>query len=1136
MGVLLALVVVGGSAAGYYWWKRNQIPSPGSERYEEYVEAFQIGTAALDSGVIDIAEQELTKAIDLVPKEPAGWANRGLTYLRSQRLDSAKSDFTRAEQQAPENADIQKLLGLVDEAQGHFSEAVNRFRKAIAANPQDVQAVFHLGELINRDNPLQSEKEYAELLDRILADRPDNLFILSTRARMALDKNDHAALKDYLARFEKYQSGWDEKTRAAFVTAKQSLAKGDDADMHGFLNVLRGEAAFRRGSGEVSPQEVGAPLRTFVKMTPIQNHPSPPDLGLTFSAVPLPEAPAGKWDAMALVWANDKPALFVLNGKELRPVGSGTPLSVEAISASGLIALDWNNDSRSDLFAFGVKGVRFFQQQADGKFADATAKTGLPAETLGGNYIAALAIDFDLDGDLDILLAPRSGPPIVIRNNFDGAFKIQPFPGPSDVRCFAWADLDHDGAPDLAMIDAKGKMHIFANERSGRFIPWPAAIPEAQYQAVAIADVNDDGVLDLVALRQDGGVLRISDKNKRAAWDSAEIAKWNVAAAEPGTVRLFAADLDNNGVVDIVASSPTASVAWLGSVGGKFETLPAALPSRIAAIADLDNTGRLDLLALAADGKPLRFKTTATKNYHWQTIRFRAQPVVRGSGDGDNRINSFGIGGDIEIRAGSFVVKQPIDSPMVHFGLGDRSRCDVMRVVWPNGGAQVEFRKPADTVVQADQRLKGSCPFLFAWNGERFAFVADFMWSSPLGMYINSQEKGAVPQTSEWIRIRGDQLVPKDGRYELRINANLWETHFFDHLALHVVDHPIGTEMYCDERLALEPFTPAFHLMEPPRPVARATDHKGQDATEAVRAVDGVYLDRAGRGRYQGVTGDHWVEIDLGDGAPDSGPVWLIAHGWVHPTDSSINFALEQGSNERPRGLTLEVPNGTGGWKPVRTGIGFPAGKNKTVLVRLDGLDGPGVSRRCRLRTNMEIYWDALHFAKGSSAEFHKKELAPVAADLRFRGILAMSQANASSPELPDYDRIVGSGQPWRDLIGYHTRFGDIRELIEKVDDRYAILTAGDDIALRFAALPDPPAGWKRDFVWVSDGWEKDGDLNTRHGKTVLPLPWHGMPSYETPPGRLENDPIHRRFKKDWDVFHTRFVAPTGFERGLRLP
>jgi hypothetical protein len=119
-------------------------------------------------------------------------------------------------------------------------------------------------------------------------------------------------------------------------------------------------------------------------------------------------------------------------------------------------------------------------------------------------------------------------------------------------------------------------------------------------------------------------------------------------------------------------------------------------------------------------------------------------------------------------------------------------------------------------------------------------------------------------------------------------------------------------------------------------------------------------------------------------------------------------------------------------------------------------------------------------------------------------------------------------------LGGFATRFGDVRELLEKVDDRYVIMNAGDEIAMRFRAPDGPPAGWTRDFLWVCDGWAKDGDLNTRFGKTVLPLPYHGMKSYDMPPGRLADDPVYRRFPRDWEVYHTRYVTPEVFERGLR--
>ncbi|HVS36157.1 MAG TPA: hypothetical protein VMS17_11300, partial [Gemmataceae bacterium] len=83
-------------------------------------------------------------------------------------------------------------------------------------------------------------------------------------------------------------------------------------------------------------------------------------------------------------------------------------------------------------------------------------------------------------------------------------------------------------------------------------------------------------------------------------------------------------------------------------------------------------------------------------------------------------------------------------------------------------------------------------------------------------------------------------------------------------------------------------------------------------------------------------------------------------------------------------------------------------------------------------------------------------------------------------------------------------------------------------------APADPSPGWKRDFIWVSDGWEKDGNFNTRFSKTVLPLPYHGMTSYETPPGRLEDDPVYKQHPDDWKRYHTRYVTPYIFQRGLR--
>ena len=109
-----------------------------------------------------------------------------------------------------------------------------------------------------------------------------------------------------------------------------------------------------------------------------------------------------------------------------------------------------------------------------------------------------------------------------------------------------------------------------------------------------------------------------------------------------------------------------------------------------------------------------------------------------------------------------------------------------------------------------------------------------------------------------------------------------------------------------------------------------------------------------------------------------------------------------------------------------------------------------------------------------------------------------------------------------------------MRELLREIDDRYVIMNAGDEMALRFPALPPPPDGWQRDFVLIGDGWVKDGDYNTTFSKTVLPLPAHDQPDYNTPPTRLQDDPVYRRYPEDWQTYHTRYVTPQRFSEGLR--
>jgi hypothetical protein len=864
----------------------------------------------------------------------------------------------------------------------------------------------------------------------------------------------------------------------------------------------------------------------------------------------MPNGDAGQWNwigAVALGSAG-APVIALANGHQVQlvtgakfPFPGGT--SGIAPLPEGILQIDFNYDFRTDLVLAGAGGVRFMRQDAPDKFTDVTAATKLPKSVTNASYTGAWAVDIEADGDLDIVLGKKDGVPQVLRNNGDDTFTvIQPFPNISGVRAFGWADFDADGNADAAIVDGAGKLHIFHNERQAQFRE--VALPSnlSNVKAISVGDANNDGVLDLLAVESSGAIVSVSFNEKGGETNS-----WTVtpllqipspASVLAGDVRLQVADLDNNGAFDLILSSITpaqpaaAPLIWLGDASGKFTLLDhAAAPSTVFDIADLDASGRLDLIGFDTAGKPVVAASHGAKNYHWQVIRPHAKQAV-----GDQRINPFGVGGEIEIRSGLLVQKQPITGPQLHFGLGNQSSAEVVRVVWPNGTVRAEFGVPADQEVVTEQRLKASCPFLFAWNGTKMDFVKDAVpWGSAIGLRINTIGTAKIATTGEWYKIRRDQLVPHDGYYDLRITAELWEVYYYDRIALMTVDHPAGTEIYVDERFVIPPQKLAFTTVATPRPIARAIDDNGNDVTEIVRTLDGHALDNFGRGQYQGITRDHYVEIDLGEDAPKSGPLYLIGQGSIHDTESSINVAVTQGSRWHAQGMSVEVPDGRGGWVTAQSNLGFPAGRKKTVLFNLTDIFRPGTPRRVRLRTNLEIYWDCIEWAQGApGAEVKTQTLDPSVADLHYRGYSVIDRPDAGAPEVPNYDQMLGSKQRWRDLIGYYTRYGDVRELLKNIDDRYVIVNSGDEMSLRFAEQPPPPQGWLRDFIVVGDGWIKDGDFNSTFSKTVLPLPYHAKQLYVERPGALEDEYVYRQHPEDWENYHTRYVTPDVFQNSLR--
>jgi Tfp pilus assembly protein PilF len=1148
LALLLMLAVAGAGC------RRANVPDKTSPEYTAEVRAFYVGLSALQVGDDVRAEEKLKEATRLAPDEPAGWADLGLLYLRQRQFDLAASNLEKARALAPDNATLYVLTGKLESARGNSAEAVKQFRRASELDPRDLKALYALAGEVEREGGEGGEDEELRLLQKILEVQPDNLSVQLDVARLAAKRGDAELFGRLMSRFDAESQAWPPEAQEQLKAVRDAAASNPRAAaprVQFLRNVLVRLPEYResRLAVEDPPEILSEPFTRFLRLESPSPAPAPPDDALTFDARPAQDFADGNfsWAGTVSLTGEGTPALLFSDGREARlsggvrlafPDGGVQPIQS---SSADIAALDFDYDFKTDLAMAGQGGFRLYKQESANSFVDVTEKTKLPTSITDSYYSGVWAADIEADGDLDIVLGttPKAGTPDVLRNNGDGTFAdIHPFDGPTGLSDFAWADFDGDGDPDAALIDGQGHLFVFTNERAGQFKPRP--LPQGIGPAVALglADINNDGRFDLLVLGSDGVLRRLSDKGEGRDWETADVLNLGGALnlnVPSGEVRLIVADLDNNGGVDLLVSTPSGARAWLSDEGGNFKPLnlpDAVAKSRSVSVADVDGDGILDLVGVGADGKAFVAAGRGSKNYHWQVIRPRAAAAT-----GDQRINSFGVGGEMEIRSGLLVQKQPVTGPVVHFGLGAQTGADVVRVVWPNGSVRAEFELKADQSVVTEQRLKGSCPSLFAFDGRSMRFVKDCApWSPAIGLRINNYQTAKVTQTEEWVKIGGDQLAPREGFYDLRITAELWETYYLDHYELAVVDHPAGTEVFVDERTAREP--PALKVYETatPHAVAGAWDDEGRDVSDVVGRLDGRYLDNFGRGRYQGVTRDHYVEVELPDDAPREGQLYLIAQGWLHPTDASINVAISQGSSAPPTGLSLEVADGRGGWAVAKPDLGFPSGKNKTILVDLKNVFRPGAPRRLRLRTNMEIYWDALSWAtEAPGAEMKVARLQPASAELRHRGFSEMKRANDSAPETPEYDRIVTTGQKWRDLVGYYTRYGDVRELLAETDDRVVIANAGDELLLRFIEQQPPPAGWARDYVLVGNGWIKDGDFNSMWSKTVLPLPTRDEAYYTTPPSRLEDDPVYRRHPQDWQNFHTRYVTPRSFTDALRV-
>lgn len=1049
---------------------------PPVDSREQAWRANNVGVAYLEQFNYAKASDEFTRALEIDGTLTAARVNLAIAQLYVPDLAAARREAEAVAQRPDATPHAHFVLGLVARAENREDDAVSAFRRVLAADADDVGALVNLGQL------LLQQRAYAEAVPvfrRAVDLEPYNVSALYNLAVAHTRAGDRAAGAEVTARFQTLrESGYGTTYSNTYLEqgryAEAVLSTGAEADL-----VSRERPALSYDAGPLPA--TGAPSATGAA-----------------SAVAVAAGDVDRDGRTDLLLVGAEAVTFAMPGEGR--------VAVEGLGARGAALADMDNDGQPDVVVHGRGGVRLLRQSGgEARFTDVTTQAGL-ASRLDVHTVAL--VDLDHDGDLDIVAGgdTRAGAPATLeawRNNGDGTFADSSEAAfgtqtPGRVRQIVATDFDLRRDIDLIVRAQDGPPRLWRNMRDGTFrdasdTTGLNGLPPGS--TFALGDLNKDGYTDIVVSAASGpSVLALGSSNNRFRVQPFPELPAGAAAA-------VVLDVDNDGLLDVVATTAD-GLHVLRNVGDGWQALsdPAtAADARTAAthgaLVALDANGdlALDLVTLTA-GRPTLWSARGVTH---PAVRVRLTGQVS---------NRSGVGAKVEMRAGSLwqkgetAVSSPAAAPAdLVFGLGTRREVDVIRVLWPAGIVQAEVQVAATApagsrtveVVELD-RKPSSCPYLYTWNGDAFEFVTDFLGGGEMG-YLLAPGVYNTPDPEEYVRIRGDQLRARDGHFELRVTNELEETLFLDMFSLVAVDHPPHVEVHPREGLFAPPF-PTFTLYaarDARLPVA-ARDAGGRDVREALRAVDRRYVDRLPTLPVRGYAEPHTLTLDLGD-APARGTLLLLT-GWTDYAFSSDNIAASQ-AGYRLQPPSLQVKDAAGEWQTVVPEVGVPVGRPQTVVVDLSD-KFLSASREVRIGTSMRVYWDAARVAvKDEAVDPVLTRVGPSEAMLRWRGFSAI--ASREEPLTFDYDRVSPSS-PWKQMPGRYTREGNVRELVGQVDDRFVVARPGDELALRFDAssLPALRPGWTRTFLLHSDGFSKEMDINSASPDQAWPLPWHGMPGY----------------------------------------
>lgn len=446
-----------------------------------------------------------------------------------------------------------------------------------------------------------------------------------------------------------------------------------------------------------------------------------PSWSLPFSEVAIPALAGLEGQFTAAAWADydgdQRPDFYLAMhssgpGILFRNTASGFewvqsgPISENIFRRGGAAWGDLDNDGRMDLFVSAVAGEAnvIYRNLGGGEFAAITNQI----EGQGMVGISPVWVDVNNDGNIDVFVANGGGAAPQANHLFlglgDGAFeKVTSGEMVEELKYSqgaAFADFDGDGYQDVIVVSLWGQEDsLLRNNQDGTFTKLSVgevggvAAPQGGVSA-AWGDIDNDGDMDLIVITAQGA-NRLYRNDGTAGF--MRLAEGPVAEGGLECIGAVWADFDNDGILDlIIARRSGRHFLYRGLGGGAFDQVTTGtIAERTAgangvAVADYDGDGALDVLLTnwSGNSKPALFRNLSTAN-GWLRVKLEGTTS-----------NRSGIGAKVRVRTtiGGQTVWQlrqvgGFDSVgshelVAHFGLGNATQVDLVRIEWPSGIVQ----------------------------------------------------------------------------------------------------------------------------------------------------------------------------------------------------------------------------------------------------------------------------------------------------------------------------------------------------------------------------------------------------------------------------------------------------------------